>query len=181
MSIGKGFMQQAIAHIAKPLQASLYEAGKSLTRFIVLISCTLLPLGLRAEESSITILADPWCPYNCEADSSKPGIGIEAAQKIFSAQGLKVKYINRDWQQSLSEVRAGQYDAVIGAYRSDAPDFIFPQRPFAYSKTCFFICDDFNWEFEGPHSLSNIRLGVINGYSYGKSIDQYVKEHRNSD
>ena len=78
---------------------------------------------VQAEE--ITIVADEWCPFNCEPNSKAPGFMIEIATEIFSKAGHSVNYSTMDWDEALTAVRKGEFKAIVGAANEDAPDSIF--------------------------------------------------------
>lgn len=45
-----------------------------------------------ARAETITIVADPWCPYNCEPGSDEPGFMVEIARRVFAEAGIEVRY-----------------------------------------------------------------------------------------
>ncbi len=137
-------------------------------------SFLLAVLAGSAHGETLTIAGDIWCPINCEAGSSKPGIFVELARDIFAESGIQVRYETRNWARVLQEVRRGEIDAAIGAGVEDAPDFLFTKEPVALSRNCFYTLQDSTWRYVGVESLPAIRLGVINDYSYGPQINAYI-------
>ncbi len=118
--------------------------------------------------AEITLVADEWCPYNCEEDSDTPGFVVEAALAIFTEAGIPARYILLDdWDAAVEATRAGTYSAVIGATADDAPGFVFPEEPVSISSSCFFISADDAWRFSDPESLRSRKIAVIEGYAYG--------------
>src|SRR5688500_5622382 len=81
-----------------------------------------------AHADAITLRADEWCPYNCAADSDKPGYGIEIAKEIFAKAGHTVEYKTLAWPRALEECRNGTVAAVIGTSHEESPDFVFPEQ-----------------------------------------------------
>jgi polar amino acid transport system substrate-binding protein len=150
---------------------------------LVLALCLLAgpaPAG-SARDETLVIAADLWCPINCAPDSPKPGIFVELAHEIFAEHGIAVRYETRNWARVLQEVRRGGINAAVGAGREDAPDFLFTETPVAMSRNCFYTRRDSNWRFTGVDSLVQVRLGVINDYSYGEQLNAYVMAHRDGD
>lgn len=139
----------------------------------ILLSLLLLWVSASAADQ-IRLRADSWCPYNCKPDAVNPGFMIEIAKEVFVAAGHDVDYQILNWSRSLADVRAGAADGAVGAYKSDAPDLIFPDQEMAVSITCFFVSADQPWTYSGPPSLGSVSLGVIKDYSYGVSIDKYI-------
>lgn len=123
---------------------------------------------------TITVVADLWCPYNCQPGSDKAGIALDILKKAFP--DATISYQLMDWDSAITRTRAGEFDGIVGAARSDAPDFIFPTKSFAYTRNCVYVPDKSTWKFTGYNDLAKIRLGVIKAYTYGEEIDNYVKQ-----
>ncbi len=132
-------------------------------------------VGARAE--TLVIAGDPWCPVNCEPGAEQPGIFVELARDIFAEAGIEVQYRLINWARALHAVRQGQLNAVLGAGREDAPDFLFTPTPVSHSRMCFYVLPGNPWRFRTLHDLAGQRLGVIHDYSYGSELDDYVRAH----
>jgi len=127
----------------------------------------------------LVIAADDWFPMNGNPNSEFPGYMIEIAKEIFSSKGITVKYELVPWERALNQTRKGLYNCVVGAYKKDAPDFIFPKHPWGYDKPTFFVPINDPWQFDGNiASLQSRKLGVIEGYSYTKEFDAYSHNNR---
>lgn len=146
---------------------------------LLTLSISVFPSSLSAD--TVTILSDAWYPINGQPNSTHPGYMIEIAQTILETQGHQLDYRIAPWKRSILEVRKGNADCIIGAYKSDAPDFIFPDSPWGSAQFNFYIRQDSNWYYQGIASLSGMRLGVISGYSYSSELDQYIAEKKNSE
>lgn len=131
--------------------------------------------NLRAE--SITIASDNWCPFNCEPNSPLPGYMVEIAQKVFQAKGHKIVYKIIPWARAVRMCRAGKINGVIGGYKEDTPDFIFPKEEQGMIGFQFFTLKENNWHYNGLNSLSAISLAVIRDYAYSESLDNYISKH----
>lgn len=127
---------------------------------------------------TLVIAADPWCPYNCAVDSDYEGYMVDIAREIFEAEGYRVEYVNISWARALQLTREGHLDAVVGAFVTDAPDFVFPDVPQGRSRIAFFTHGENDWNFQGLDSLKNQTLLAINGYSYTEELDRYIQDHR---
>ncbi len=123
----------------------------------------------------ITIVADPWCPFTCKQDTSKQGFMIEIASSVFRKAGHSVKFMNIDWDKALEETRKGRYNAVAGAYKEDAPDFVFPEQSQGEAGNVFFVKKDSKWRYKGVETLEKVKVGVIKSYSYGEKLDSIFK------
>lgn len=134
-----------------------------------------LLLSGQAPGETLVIAGDLWCPVNCAPDSPRPGIYVELARDIFAEAGISVEYRVINWARALHEARYGYIDAVIGAARSDAPDFVFTAQPVSQSRNCFYTGRESQWHFDSLKSLHTQRLAVVNDYSYGEELDAYVQ------
>ncbi len=144
-------------------------------QLILLISMFIFATPAMADE--ITIVADEWAPYCGKPDSTQPGYGIEIAQHVFEAAGHTVLYKIVPWGRAIMYTRTGRYNAIIGAGKEDAPDFVFPEEEFGMYKNSFFSKRGRTWAYEGLESLRTIKIGAINAYSYGDELDKYLKEN----
>ena len=123
---------------------------------------------------TVSIRADEWFPVNGQPDSDKPGYMIELAKAVFEEAGHTVDYKIMPWERALDSVRKGDHDCVVGAYKEDAPDFIFPDVNWGLDSTGFFVKSDNSWQFTDLNSLLDKRVGIINGYAYGEDFDAFV-------
>ena len=144
-----------------------------------------LVLGLLVSAAShatetVTIAADQWCPYNCEPNSDKPGLMIEIAQKAFAKHNIAIEYHVMPWTRAIEQVRAHKYTAIVGATKRDAPDFVYPSIPQAWTHNSFYTKTNSTWKFTGVDSLPAISLGVIANYSYNEELDGYIEKNRNN-
>ncbi|NRB41950.1 MAG: transporter substrate-binding domain-containing protein [Pseudomonadales bacterium] len=142
---------------------------------MMLISFLLLATSAIARE--ITVVSDSWCPYNCEPGDEKEGFGIDLLRQIFAVENITVVYTLMPWQDAIDAVDRGEFHAVVGAYHSDAKQLVFPKTPFALSTNCFYITAENHWDYINNDSLKGVRLGTLDGYSYGADIDSYLREN----
>lgn len=129
-----------------------------------------------AARETITIVADQWCPYNCGQKDAKPGYMVDIVRQAFKKSDIDVVYKVIPWAQAIELTRQGKYDAIIGANHGDAPDFIFPDIVQGISVNQAWVKKDSRWTYTGLASLEGLRVGIVAGYSYGKSIDPYFKK-----
>ncbi|MBD8527786.1 substrate-binding periplasmic protein [Pseudomarimonas arenosa] len=128
-----------------------------------------------AQAATISIVADEWCPYNCEPGSDKPGFMIEIAEKTLGAAGHTIDYKNMPWSRAIDEARKGKFDAIVGAAKDDAPDFTYPAEPLGLSGSIFVVRKGEAWRYAGLDSLAGHAIGVIQDYSYDDELDQYIE------
>ena len=130
--------------------------------------------------STVSILSDQWYPINGVPNSSHPGYMIEIAHSILKTHGHKLDYRLAPWKRSLSEVRQGNADCIVGAYKSDAPDFIFPAQAWGKAEFKFYVPVNSTWQYNGSLEVDDISLGVISGYTYSPELDRYISENKHT-
>lgn len=123
-------------------------------------------------DPTVRIRADVWFPMNGEPGSDRPGYMIELAQAIFGARGHQVDYRDMPWSRSLLNVSLGLSDCVVGAYREDAPSFVFPETAWGEDQNLFWKRADSAWHFDGNlSSLEGMQIGLIRDYAYSPAFD----------
>jgi len=154
---------------------------------ISLFSGTFLPTAALADSheseqhslpQNIVLAADPWCPHNCKAGSIREGYMVDIARQAFALQDIEVTYVNMSWARALQQARTNHIDGVIGAFKGDAKDFVFPQESLGLSETVFFTHQSSEWTYAGLPSLENLTLLTIVNYFYAPDINAYIREHR---
>lgn len=146
---------------------------------IFLLALGLINGGAPAKAETITIAADPWCPYTCDPTSEHPGFMVELAQQAFKKHGIEVKYIVRPWARAIVEAREGKLTAIVGASKGDAPDFIFPAVTQGEMGNAFYAREDSTWRYTDSQSLAKICVGAIKDYSYSESFNRYANQYKN--
>lgn len=130
--------------------------------------------------AEVSIRADVWSPHNGDPKSATPGYMIEIAKAAFAAGNITVDYQTMPWERALALTREGKNDCVVGAAKTDAPDFVYPDEAQGMDQTMAFVKKGNTWRYDGIASLSAVRLGVVEGYSYVADIDSYIKANKGS-
>jgi len=123
---------------------------------------------------NITLVADPWCPYNCAQDSPYKGYLIEIAELAFSKHNIDVEYVIQPWPRAIQGVLQGKNDALLGVSKNEVPQLIFPRQELGVAKHVFITKNDSTWQYSNLASLNEISIGVIKGYSYGEFDQFYI-------
>ena len=144
----------------------------------LLLLFSLFPL---ANSATVSIRADEWYPVNGKDNGSHPGYMIELAREILTENGHRLDYQTLPWVGSITMVRKGSFDCVVGADTNDAPDFIFTQKTWGFIKPVFYVKKGKSWKFTGIDSLKHVRLGVIGSYAYSEELDKYVAQNKGSE
>jgi polar amino acid transport system substrate-binding protein len=123
----------------------------------------------------IKLQADVWCPFNCEETDKNPGYMVEIAKIAFASIGMDVEYKTIAWNKAIDRGRKGEINGIIGSAVSDAPDFVFPSVAVGKTMNCFYTLPDSTWQYTGIESLKKVRIGAIEGYTYGEPFETYVQ------
>lgn len=73
---------------------------------------------------------------------------IELAQRIAAEAGHQIDYKIMPWERSVLKVRRGDFDCVVGAYKEDSPDFIFPDSAWGVDESHFSAKKGSTWRYE---------------------------------
>jgi polar amino acid transport system substrate-binding protein len=102
------------------------------------------------------------------------GVGIDLAKRVFEPKGIRIDYKTMEWDAALKETREGKHDAVVGAFVTDAPDFVYPKEPVGAIFSVVYVKKGDPWRFAGVGSLAGRKVGVIEAYTYGEPFDAYL-------
>ncbi len=134
-----------------------------------------------AHAEAVSIRADEWSPINNDPRAVNRGIMIELAETMLADAGHTVDYKVMQWEDALASVMAGEHDCVVGALKSDVPTgFITPKMPWVVSQQTVYARADRNYRVNSINDLNAYTLGVSDGYSYGKALDDYRDANANN-
>ena len=122
----------------------------------------------------VVFVADPWCPYTCHAGSDREGILIDVLRSALPSAKYIIEYKNLPWARAVEDTRHGKYNGIVGAFYSDAPDFIFPNKPIVEIQNHAFVLAQSNLKVWEDQYLKSKKIGLIQGYSYGDKVDRQV-------
>ncbi len=149
-------------------------------RIMLIFVLFLLILPAAVHSETITLVADDWCPYNCEPDSDSPGYIVEVAREIFIKAGYGFEYKNISWARALEEVRKGTYHGAIATAPKEMPDGVFSEEELGFYSNIFIVRKSDSWRFKNIDSLRQVKLGVIKNYDYGKALNAYIQKYKNT-
>lgn len=127
-----------------------------------------------AYSQTVTIRSDEWFPINGTPGDELPGFQIELAEKVFD----NVDYRLMPWNRAVEEVEAGNFDCVVGSYIDDTPGFILPEENWGMDQTGVFVPVNDSWNYTDAESLMTRKVGVIRGYDYDESINDYINTRK---
>lgn len=145
----------------------------------LILSATVFVSG-HARADVISFRSDFWCPYVCNPDSETPGYMVEIARTVFEKHGHKVQVKLSNWVRAIKDTRSNRVQGLMGCSVVDAPDFIYPKKSLGIMKNAYFVPKNSTWTYKGRPSLQGMKIGVINGYTYGDSVDNLIRSRHRS-
>jgi len=145
-----------------------------------MVFATLVSSNANAAEAAgkVIFASDEYCPYNCEAGKSPEGSMVDMVKEILKASGKSVEYKQMPWKRSLSDAKAGTVTGVFAATADDADGLTLVSEEFGASQTCFYAKSASTFNYAGVTSLSNVRIGIADGYGYGPELDGYIEANK---
>ncbi len=137
----------------------------------------LLGAAAPAGGRTVTLRADPWCPFNCHPEDPEPGFLIELARAVLAPHGYRVDYALSGWKRTLEAVRRGEISGAVGAGVEDAPDFLFPSEPMARARWVLAVRRGESFAWTGVADLEGRVVGAVVGYGNGTAVDDYLARH----
>ena len=150
-------------------------------RSLLVLSAVLFLSYPAIAAEKIVLVADPWPPFNMESNVDQEGYIVDVARAVFEAAGYKVAYETVPWKRAIEGTRSGKYTGAIGASKTDAKGFVFPEEELARNLLTFYVRQDSQWRFEGPASLETVSIGVAAGYDYRRWLNDYIQDHRKNE
>lgn len=145
----------------------------------------LLPLLLLTSAcvhgAPLEVIADEWCPINCQPNAPMPGYAVEVLQAVFADDGIN--YRVRPWKRALLQTRMGTSTAAIAATQAmaQADNLKIGQEPVGYSVDCLYVLAGNPVHFHGhPDELNSLkRVGIALGYEYDGGFGTWLRREAN--
>lgn len=148
-----------------------------MNKTILIFYLTLLSIFLftaSATASKLTFVSDQFPPYYYEANSETKGLQYELATHVFKKMRKPFEIQFMPWKRALMVAESFKADGIFGLRKTDQRKrwLIYPDEPLMVVKTVIFSRKDDNFEYTGINSLAGKKVGIIKGYTYGKSFDK---------
>ncbi len=128
------------------------------------------------DDKHVTLVADPYPPYQYEEDGIVKGIDYDVIASAFQAVGYDVQVRLLPWEECLQQLDAGGADGIFQITCT-------PEREERYvfsdllrtAETAFFALSNQTMQLSETvdlrKQLQSYTLGVLSGYSYDPAID----------
>jgi polar amino acid transport system substrate-binding protein len=134
---------------------------------LLLLACCAATL---AAADTVTLAGDMYAPFNGDPRSERPGSLVEIAKAVLGKAGYTVDYRIMPWNRTIDEVKAGKLDGAVAADPESSAGLAFPELPQAWWTSHFFTPAGSAWTYQGPDSLANLAIGIVQDYDYGKDL-----------
>ena len=126
----------------------------------------------------LIVVADQWCPYNCEPGSDRPGYLIELMQQVFRERNQEIEYRLLPWQRALNAVEQGLAHAAVGAVAGNHGQTLIGKESLGYDETVFITRHKEAFTYKSPANLDPKKLAVIRDYTYANNgpLDIYLQQ-----
>lgn len=122
-------------------------------------------------KTKVILASDEWCPFYCVNTTVGPGVLPEILNEAFKNSDYELEVKNIIWSRALDMANKAKINGIIGCYKEDAPDFLYPKIAPAVSRDCYYSKKQDNWKYTGSDSLLGKKVGIVNSYSYGAETD----------
>jgi len=102
---------------------------QSMKRWVCIALLGSVGVSGHAADRIFTVAADPWCPFNCVPNSSRPGYMVDLLGLILKPHGFNVVYKVLPWNRAVANAETGEIDGVLAAGEDDATKLLSPKHP----------------------------------------------------
>lgn len=142
------------------------------------LGIALIFLSVSAQADTVKLVTLEYPPYSTKSGDGADGIAVRIVKEAFKKIGKDVTIEVNAWKRSLNLVKTGQADAIFTAYKNDER-----VKFLDYSETVLMPQVLSVWAAKGSSvsfdgsmdSISDTKIGLVNGISYGKTVDEAIK------
>ncbi|MGB1239593.1 MAG: substrate-binding periplasmic protein, partial [Pseudomonadales bacterium] len=119
-------------------------------------------------------------PVSWVDNTTLVGVAPSVARHLFAELGYTLTLdTSGNWERCLQEVKAGNIDVVLAAYRTEArSEFLhYLDNYLVADPLSIFIRTADESEYRSLQDLSGKRVGLLLGDSFGDAVDQFLKQH----
>lgn len=146
-----------------------------------LLSLSLLLAAWPAHAERLEVVADVWCPFNCQPDAPLPGYVVELLKAVFPGDSIDYRVL--PWKRAILQTRNGLSSAALASTQSMAEEahLQIGQEPIGYSYDCLYVAAGRPAKYQGRaddlNSLS--RVGIALGYDYAEGLGEWLARSDN--
>lgn len=149
--------------------------------FLLLASLGWLCLAHTAMASStLKAVTLNYPPFGYQSEGECAGVSCELVQEALKRSGKSLEISFVPWKRALADVRLGNADIVFNAAKTpDREQYAyFPLEVLENEMSVFFVRKDSNIKIDKKfQSVKHLRLGVQEGFFYGKRLKRAIDRH----
>lgn len=136
---------------------------------IFFLSMSFTPGILSAGEMEVHFVSEEW---KNATQSDGTGLYWDIFRAIFEPEGYKVITQNKSYDGSVKMVEKKMADAMVGAYKNEIENGIYPTYHFAVDVVQAVYEKNKTLDWKGIDSIKNSTVAWIKGYSYNDYFDK---------
>ncbi|MDD9302667.1 MAG: transporter substrate-binding domain-containing protein [Desulfobacter sp.] len=149
-----------------------YSFNHFFITIIAIVSATFMGFqDLSAEEKTITFATEEW-----KDATNRDGTGLywDILRAVFDSEGYQVTPLIRSYSGSVTLVRNGTVDGMIGAYIDEIKEGLYPEHHFAVDIVQALYKKKSKIKWDGIETIKGKRLAWIEGYSFNQYLPRSV-------
>ncbi|MBX9754269.1 MAG: ABC transporter substrate-binding protein [Pseudomonadaceae bacterium] len=148
---------------------------------VCLFSLMLLLTVGRVNAERLEVVADVWCPFNCQPDAPLPGYVVELLKAAFPDDSIDYRVL--PWKRAILQARNGLSSAALAATQdmADEAHLQVGQQPIGYSYDCLYVAAGNDAKYQGhADDLNSLnRVGIALGYDYSEGLGEWLAHSGN--
>ncbi|WP_158584184.1 substrate-binding periplasmic protein [Salinibius halmophilus] len=146
-------------------------------KFVVatLSAVTLSYAQAQSLPEQITLAATDWCPFTCAA--AQNGKVETKLRRYFSRLGVTLTVEYYPWVRAVTLAEQGDLDGVVTLSEGESDVLVHGDVPIHYYQDCFYTRQESDWQYHNINDLTDMKLGSVDGYSYSREIDSYIRDY----
>ncbi|WDP91690.1 MAG: transporter substrate-binding domain-containing protein [Desulfobacter sp.] len=148
-----------------------------LKSLLLFICCFIIaaPPAANGEDAKIRVVYTQWFPYTYQKNQLPSGFEMDIFNSVLKKMNLKAEFKMYPWKRCLAQLKKGGADVLISMLKTPQRERFtyYPDENISISRTMLFKKYGKPILFNGSYKrLEGYRIGVIMGFSYGKTFDQ---------
>lgn len=119
-------------------------------------------------------------PYGYLCGTEAKGLDVAIIKEVFRRMGDTVSFKFLPWKRALAMAEHGKVDGLFMLVKTpDREKYMYYSDPVRKESMALFVCKDSCIEFDGDfNSLRGYTFGVVNDFSYGPELDEFIKKNK---
>lgn len=151
--------------------------------FRAVFTVSVLLLSGWAYAERLQVVADIWCPFNCQPTAPLPGYLVEVLAAVFEQD--RIDYQVLPWKRAMLQTRRGESGVALAATEELAREgqLLIGRQSVGNAYDCLYVASGNPLEYHGQAADLRVlrRLGIVLGYEYGEGFGEWLAMASNKD